>query len=387
MERIFYNYILFFIYFNCAYLRLNLLGGVPGVDYLVDAIGMILYFFACRRVVLHRFFVVVFVFFALFLSFSFSSLANVQEYADSQLIPLVGAMLMALFVFTVRFDAGHYRKMLKAFLFGVGTAVFLQLSYAYIPGVAPSSVATAMGRVQILGCNANELAILDVVSVALLLFSDVIVSRKGRLFFLILFVFSVLLTGSRTGFLCLLACFFVYLVLSDRKLGTKILFFVGALFLVYFVLMFFMPEGIIDRLTGIGTSSTGDEDGLSGRSFIWATALSMWKAATPVECLIGYGVGSFLYMSPLGFDAHNVFIKVLIELGIVGFFFLSVFLAFMFYYGIRQENKGLYYSILLVLLLSFLTLSWYLYPVVILLFSFLYNFDLFASSTNIRHDV
>ena len=63
----FYSYIIFFIYFNCAYLRLNLLGGVPGVEYLLYAVGLCLYVCACRKVVLPRFFVVVFVFFALFL--------------------------------------------------------------------------------------------------------------------------------------------------------------------------------------------------------------------------------------------------------------------------------------------------------------------------------
>lgn len=385
IERLFYSYIIFFIYFNCAYLRLNLLGGVPGVEYLLYAVGLCLYVCACRKVVLPRFFVVVFVFFALFLSLYFSSMANVQEYVSSQQISLIGAMLMALFVFTVKFDSCQYRKMLKAFLLGIGTAVLLQLSYAYIPGSAPASVYSTIGRVQILGCNANELAILDVIAVALLLFSDIIKSKKERGFFLFLFVFSALLTGSRTGLLCMLACFFVYLMLSERKLWTKTLIFIASLMLVYFVLMFFMPDGIVDRLTTIGASSAGDEDGLSGRSLVWATALSMWKTSSPVECLIGHGVGSFLYMSPLGFDAHNVFIKVLIELGSIGLFFMLVFLIFLFYCGIHHENKGLYYSILLVLMLSFMTLSWYLYPVVILLFSFLYNFDLLTTSKDIRY--
>ena len=142
-----------------------------------------------------------------------------------------------------------------------------------------------------------------------------------------------------------------------------------------------MPESIFERITQIGGSASEvDEDGLSGRSDIWAHALQIWNDSTFWETIFGHGVYSFIYLVRLGLDAHNVFIKIILELGIIGFILLiSIFLN-RYRYGKLVSNKTLYYSIFFTLFLSFMTLSWYINSVVILIWSFLYNFQYLTSA-------
>lgn len=72
------------------------------------------------------------------------------------------------------------------------------------------------------------------------------------------------------------------------------------------------------------TITTSAYDQSSGRTEIWADALSM-MAETPITFLVGFGWGTFDLMNAWG--SHNEYLRYMFELGIVGLFF------FMFIYS------------------------------------------------------
>lgn len=382
MSKLFQKYLIFYIYFSTSFLRENLFGTIASVDFIIIGFGILLYMLSIKDIILKRFIAIALLFSYIFFSYHFNSNTLPTSYSSSTRLPLIGSFIMALFCFTTKSGIFSYRKMLIAFVYGVATATIFQLIYAYIPYLAPEkAIIGESGRIQIAACNANELAILDCIAITILLFSDYFSFHKLKSLLFILFIYSALLTGSRTGIICISVIFLIYFYTSKQHLAKKVIICLIAFIVIYYILVTFMPESIFERITQIGGSASEvDEDGLSGRSDIWAHALQIWNDSTFWETIFGHGVYSFIYLVRLGLDAHNVFIKIILELGIIGFILLiSIFLN-RYRYGKLVSNKTLYYSIFFTLFLSFMTLSWYINSVVILIWSFLYNFQYLTSA-------
>jgi O-antigen ligase len=136
-----------------------------------------------------------------------------------------------------------------------------------------------------------------------------------------------LLTFSRGGWLGLLFAGAVFLVLLDRR--SIWLFFI-ALIALYFVL----PDAVIARFTSIGNMTDGST---SYRVAIWLGTLSMLKD----HWLCGVGPGtaafnavypSYSYESIVAPHAHNLYLQLLCDCGIIGLlaFLAVVFLFFRF---------------------------------------------------------
>lgn len=90
-------------------------------------------------------------------------------------------------------------------------------------------------------------------------------------------------------------------------------------------------DGLIFLLDGLGGRSTGD---LSGRSTIWADAREVFLN----NWLIGVGPGQFLFLNERGIGAHNFFLTVALDSGVVG---LVVMVAFFFSLGLRLSRGRL----------------------------------------------
>jgi O-antigen ligase len=131
-------------------------------------------------------------------------------------------------------------------------------------------------------------------------------------------LYGLYLTNSRGAMLALLASVFVYLVLRYRSVKG-----VAVGLLLAAVLVVFGPSRMAQMSAG--------DDSAYGRIEAWCEGFQMFKSA-PV-----FGVGKGMFTDYHSLTAHNSFMLVLAEMGVVGsFFFLG-----MFFYPLRWAQRNL----------------------------------------------
>lgn len=153
----------------------------------------------------------------------------------------------------------------------------------------------------------NDLAMVFVVAIPLLL--DYLLNRKAILPFslLCLMIYGLFLTDSRGGMLALLAAVGAYFILRYRSRRGLVIFIIAAVLLLNFA-----PS----RMGEMSAS----EDSAYGRLEAWYDGYQMFKSA-PV---MGIGMGMFTDQHEL--TAHNSFVLIFAELGLLGaFFFAGIF--------------------------------------------------------------
>lgn len=179
--------------------------------------------------------------------------------------------------------------------------------------------------------------------------------RLANLAYIPAALFAILLTASRTGLLvAVLACLFVLATFPWLRRFPRVLLsvaLIGALFALYP----HVPQTSFDRLSTVGTSiAAGD---LGGRVAIWREGL----AAFVERPLLGVGSGAFPVAVESGKVAHNTFLSVLVELGVIGFAIFVVMLALALYQAGRQPTKWdsrLWLTLLLLWAIGVSTLTW-----------------------------
>lgn len=167
-----------------------------------------------------------------------------------------------------------------------------------------------------------------------------------------LIVFAVFLTGTRTA--SIVAAFGVlYWLFTYRKAsflikGSFITLFIASLITVFAL----APQKSIDRILSSGQSiSTGT---LNNRTVIWGASIEQWKKAP----IIGNGVGSLGYvLSSLHVEynsAHNTYLHILTENGIVGLLLYLLLILIISYYAFYTPfpEKVFLFSVLLTVLVS-----------------------------------
>lgn len=136
-----------------------------------------------------------------------------------------------------------------------------------------------------------------------------------------------ILTGSRGGLLCLLAGAVSYLYYIKKEISLyKILGF-GFLIIFSFFIISIYDNSVVQRFyydTLANTTGTG-------RFEIWKDAFTIFSDFNCMEILFGTGANSFIKLflinGYVGKVAHNVFINVLLELGVVG---LTIYCALIY---------------------------------------------------------
>jgi len=199
---------------------------------------------------------------------------------------------------------------------------------------------------------------------------------KKMLFILFqcLFIFAILLTGSRGGWLSLLAVFCFTWVLVGRRLiklrAALLIAFISVIIFLNLSKIGVINVEIINRLTSmLDIEAT---HGGTGRINIWAVGWEIIKE----NPFIGVGLESFpyvfhyyIYKASL-FDTygiepgrypHNIFISIQAELGIVGSLLFLILLIKYFHQLIKNRNEPK--AILGLLLLSFMVFSGIVEPV------------------------
>ena len=305
----------------------------------------------------------VYIFF-IFILWSFFSIIWSHDKSACFLRGFTQLQLFMLYVIIITAtDRGNYPLLLKGFVIG---ATLSLLTIPFFLGSKESYDMRAAGG----GMDENEYA--STIAIALVLALTWVQIEKKYwkkilpLVFLPLGLIAIAYTKSRTGTLALLP-FAIYLpsIIKNKRVGIKILsiFMIMAAVMVVFYLM---PEGYIARVTEIDKQS-------GHRVFIWNVALKIIAD----NFLLGVGSSNFSFafskysksLFETGVVAHNSYIGVLAELGIIGLFiFLWLFYChakniLSFIKSNKNDEqakiigKGLFFALMAYLMAS-MTLSW-----------------------------
>ena len=220
------------------------------------------------------------------------------------------------------------------------------------------------------GVNAVDLALLLSISIPIAWHLLLQADRKQNRFLKIiniayipLAIFAILLTGSRTSLFALIPAI-IYIARPKRlDIGQ---FIIIAVFLIasLFVILSIIPQAVIDRLATTASSISSEDIG--GRVNIWRDALAVFSQ----HPFIGVGTGTHNYT--IGGSAHNTYLSVLAESGLIGLFLFFFILALVLNQAARlfKEYAGLWFSVFFVWAIGVLSLSWEVKKVTWLILSF-----------------
>ena len=220
---------------------------------------------------------------------------------------------------------GRYRGLLAAYVLGASVpAIATILLYIRVGGALKRFSA---------GGDANNLAMTLALALPVAWYLSLTCKRPiVRLLFrgyLPLCVLATALTGSRGGMLTLLVALLVIpltLTLSPGRLAATVVVLVlsGALAVAY------VPEHVVARL---GTTAESVQDvSLGGRFRIWTAGAHAFTR----KPIMGYGVSTFKAavtpeLGPMALVAHNSFLSILVEEGLVGLALYLVMLLSVFF--------------------------------------------------------
>jgi len=196
-------------------------------------------------------------------------------------------------------------------------------------------------RYSVDGINADELALILALSIPMALY--LLTANKNRWIKALCWVLlitgftAILLTGTRGA---LFAAIVGVIIMSGPTLSrmSRTQRSIGIIVCIALVscTMFFLPKTSIDRYLSIGTELT--QGTLTHRTVLWAAGLAMFRD----HPFLGVGAGAYghaiVRITDIALIAHNTFISVLVELGVVGAILLFILLASMFSSVLRLKN-------------------------------------------------
>lgn len=166
--------------------------------------------------------------------------------------------------------------------------------------------------------------------------------------------FAILLTASRTAIFAVVpAIVYILVTTFQLKLRTRIFFLV--IFIVTFVtLQIYIPQTNIARLSSVPTSiALGD---FGGRVALWRASIKLFFE----HPVLGIGSGALNSPIQLGAYAHNTFLSVLAELGLIGIILFAALLSITLHEAIKQpiSLSVLWIVVLSVWVIGVFTLTW-----------------------------
>lgn len=115
------------------------------------------------------------------------------------------------------------------------------------------------------------------------------------------------------------------------------LLFICVLLVVFFSLA---PDWIKERFNIINMLNSSG----SGRTEVWLQFLTIYASGSSFEVLFGFGRGSIYYFNELGmtkYCTHNIYLKALIEGGVIGVLFFVLLVISIFVYIKKTRNYTL----------------------------------------------
>jgi O-Antigen ligase len=221
---------------------------------------------------------------------------------------------------------------------------------------------TEYGRYAPTGFDQNEFALVLALSIPMAMY---LLTRRQSLpaailcwAQLLMGIVAILLTGSRAGLISLLAALTIVPFALPLLRGWKRRICWAALPCIAASAVFFVPATTWERLLTMGSEITGGT--LDHRTVIWSAGLNVFRQ----HPFFGVGAGAFAPSVAGAIDvnyvAHNSFLSVLVELGVVGGLILLAILSSMVYLALRMGglNRWLWIVLLLTWTAGAASLTW-----------------------------
>ncbi len=294
----------------------------------------------------------------------------------------------------------HIKRIWELLL--LGTALSVPLGFILPP---LSEIAAASGRFTSGGQNPNDYANLIVVALGvvfygILMFKTEVRGRLWRFALLssvLIAMVAIPLSLSRTAVINLLAIVLASSLLQRTTKPTiKIVMLIGLVLVCIFILFSDFTDRIVQRYSTLQWLR---------QEWAWAGRIDIWRAAVTVfteRPFTGVGAGNFAFVSPNysyyaaliaatredggGGVAHNMFLSVLAETGVIGFLLFGTLLLSAYASARRLIKRGenLGYGLLIGLIaytIAGLTLTWEYVKIPYLLYGSL----LALRTENVRH--
>jgi O-antigen ligase len=221
------------------------------------------------------------------------------------------------------------------------------------------------------GVNAVDLSILLLLGIPLAWHLFRLLDGKKFFFFKLvnityipLAIFSIFLTGSRTPLFAIIPAIIFILLPKGFKIGRYLLVFVF-LAVSLLVIVALLPPEIIERLsTALSSISSSD---IGGRADLWSDSIALFLE----HPITGSGAGTL--PTVIGTWAHQTFLSILAETGLIGFLLFAGILIIVINQAGRllERYSGLWFSIFYTWVIGILALSWETKKVTWLFLSFI----------------
>jgi len=333
---------------------------VSGVSVLTKGIGMLMaavWLISASKAGLrkpHPFHMVMFLFIDWNIASFFWSIQGddtVQNIITYVQVGIMTWILWDLYTTPRALKAGLQAYVLGAYV-SIGSTIF-----NYLKG----GVAT-YARYSATGFNPNDLGLIVAIGIPVAWYLAVSESNAGKFQALkwVNFAYvpgailAILLTASRGSLIAALPGV-LYLLgsLTRLKLYQRVVLFV-AFTGTLFVLLPLVPQSSFQTFSTTGASIA--EADLSGRVDIWREGIGVFSE----HPIVGIGSGTFRTAVESGKVAHNTYLSVLVEVGMIGFILLATLLVIVIYEAMHQPkwDSIFWLSILLVWALGLSVHSW-----------------------------
>lgn len=263
----------------------------------------------------------------------------------------------------------NYQKFLQFFVYGclLNSVIVHGGPYLGIQTIKYNGINE--DRITIIGRDNNELSLIHNMSVVIALY---FIRNKQRVILNVvsigLTLVTILATGSRTGLITCFAMIGVNFILSAKSIKQRLYTIVGSLVLGFSVIYYsthYMSDTLLERYLNIGEEL--EEGTMANRRIIWDYIIKAFNQSNTFEQIIGHGWNTTPLFTFNGYDAHNVFLKMALEFGIIGVVVIVLYLFFFFKQAFvrKSEPTGfLIGGVILCVTISFMTLSW-IYNIII----------------------
>ena len=167
-------------------------------------------------------------------------------------------------------------------------------------------------------------------------------------------LFAIVLTGSRLAIFSLLPALVFILGTGNQLRPSLRLVIFTALVGIGWAAQRHLPQSSWDRLATAGDSIAAAD--LGGRVILWRASMTAFVE----HPIVGLGAGALHAASALGTLAHNTFLSVLAELGIIGFILFAAILGVTIQQATRQPkgDVSLWLTVLATWAIGVCTLTW-----------------------------
>jgi O-antigen ligase len=248
---------------------------------------------------------------------------------------------------------------MQAFIFGA----YMTIASEFINLLSGRTISLyEVGRFTGAGQNANELSLILSLSLPLAWYLATTqkpgyaarILKVVNFAFIPLALFAAILTGSRTALVTNIPGL-LYIAGTMNKLKPVYRILVFAIIVTAFIVIWpLIPQATFNRLSTIGNSIAGND--LGGRTRLWRESFAIFLN----HPFLGIGSDALGAPGQLGAYAHNTFLSIMAELGLVGLFLFLGVLSIVVFQAISQPKPFaiLWVTVIAIWLIGAVSLTW-----------------------------